>query len=103
MAVNASKKAISLLDALDQSFASSSSPAFALPSDQAQGTPVKLNPLQTPNLNDFFEAKSSSSSKAKTLDDLRAAQKLHDSRRSNAGKFGSPSAACVMSNQSFIL
>jgi hypothetical protein len=104
MAANASKKAISLLDALDRSFMPSSSSASPLPSEQVQGshsTALKLNPL-TPNLNQYFEAKSGYSSQTKNIEDLRAAQKLHDSRQSATGGFESPLAAHVMSHSLII-
>jgi len=85
MTANASNKAISLLDALDQSFAPTGPP---LPSEQTKGsgTPLKRNLLQTPTLEHYFESGTSSSSKVRTLDDLRAAQKVQDSQRSNPGK-----------------
>lgn len=88
MAVNASNKAISLLDALDQSFAPPGSPFAALPSEQTEGsgTPLKHNLLQTPNLKHYFESGMSSSNKVRTLNELRAAQKVQDSRRSDPGK-----------------
>lgn len=88
MAVNASNKAVSLLDALDQSFAPPGPPFSALPSEQTEGsgTPLKRNLLQTPNLKHYFESGTSSSSKVRTLDDLRAAQKVQDSRLLDPGR-----------------
>ncbi|KIM41993.1 hypothetical protein M413DRAFT_71424 [Hebeloma cylindrosporum] len=85
MAANASNKAISLLDALDQSFALPASPSSALPLEQSErsGTPLQRNLLQTPNLKHYFESGTSSSSKVRTLNDLRAAQKVQDSQRSD--------------------
>lgn len=81
MAVNASNKAISLLDALDQSFAPPGSPL-----SEGSGTPLKRNHLQTPNLKHYFESGTSSSSKVRILDNLRAAQKVQDSRLSDPGR-----------------
>ncbi|KDR65835.1 hypothetical protein GALMADRAFT_131232 [Galerina marginata CBS 339.88] len=81
---NAPKKALSLLDALDQSFMPSSSqvPAMSLPA--TQGTPLQRNPLQTPNLNGYFAAGPSSSKKAAALEALRAAQRVQDAGRASA-------------------